>query len=216
MIRNLSVLAVSGLLFLGGAAWAADEHHPAGDSAVPSTTTTGPTPQMPMAGMMTGSDSTAMMSMMNMLMNMMSQDMGEMAMPGMGMIDHIEGRLAFLRAELKITDTQTQAWNEFAQALRNNAKRLSELRAAMVPGDANAKPPTLGRRLEQQENWYAARLDGVRATKVTLEHLYGALSDEQKKTADELMGPHLGLMPMGMASMGMPPMGMMSMPGGSQ
>jgi hypothetical protein len=47
-----------------------------------------------MAGMMSG------MPMMNM-MQMMGGDG-----PGMGMIDHVEGRIAFLCAELKITDAQ--------------------------------------------------------------------------------------------------------------
>ena len=40
-----------------------------------------------------------------------------------------------------------------------------------------------------------------------LDNVYGALSDEQKKTADQLMTAHLGLMPMGGMPMGGMPMG---------
>jgi hypothetical protein len=52
----------------------------------------------------------------------------------MSTIDDIEGRIAFLRAELKITDAQMSAWNTFADALRANAKKLGEVRAAMMSG----------------------------------------------------------------------------------
>src|SRR5690242_5541046 len=31
-----------------------------------------------------------------------------------GMLDRVEGRLAFIKAELKITEPQTAAWNELA------------------------------------------------------------------------------------------------------
>lgn len=44
-------------------------------------------------------------------------------MPMMGMADHVEGRIAFLKAELKITDAQLPQWNTFADALRSNARR---------------------------------------------------------------------------------------------
>jgi hypothetical protein len=43
----------------------------------------------------------------------------------MGMADHIEGRIAFLKAELKITDTQLTQWNEFADVLRANARNTT-------------------------------------------------------------------------------------------
>ena len=32
----------------------------------------------------------------------------------MGMADHVEGRIAFLKVELKITDAQMPQWNAFA------------------------------------------------------------------------------------------------------
>lgn len=46
-------------------------------------------------------------------------------------IDYSEGRIAFLRAELKITDAQAPAWNAFADASGANAKALGELRGSM-------------------------------------------------------------------------------------
>src|SRR6516225_250663 len=73
---------------------------------------------------------------------------------GMSTIDHIEGRIAFLRAELKITDAQMSAWNAFADALRANAKKLGEVRAAMMSRSGSGQQPlTLADRLDLQEQW---------------------------------------------------------------
>ena len=67
---------------------------------------------------------------------------------------------------------------------------------------------TLVERLDAQERWLAARLEGTRSLKTAFTGLYTALSEEQKKTADELLAPHMGL--------GMGPMGMMAMMGRAQ
>ena len=42
----------------------------------------------------------------------------------------------------------------------------------------------------------AARLEGIRAIKPALTILVGTLSGEQKKMADELLAPHMGMMAM--------------------
>lgn len=152
------------------------------------------------------------------MMNMMGQ--GGMGMGGMGMHDmgndRIEGRIAFLRAEMKITEAQTGPWNAFAEAVRTNAKTLGEMRSSMMPMQSEAQSQTFVQRLDQQERWYSARLDGLRALKKAFAPLYEALSAEQKKTADELVPPHVGMHAgMGMGGgMGMP-MGGGMMPMGS-
>lgn len=131
----------------------------------------------------------------------MMQMMGRSGMPGMGMTDHIEGRIAFLRAELKITDAQTKLWDNFAQSLRDNAKKLVAVRAKESEQKGALTPV---RRLDDQEQWYAARLDGIKEIKSALTPFYAALSDQQKETADELLPANIGLMPtrgMGMMSM---------------
>lgn len=121
------------------------------------------------------------------------QSMGMMSpgMMGMGMIERVEGRIAFLRAELKITDAQTNAWNAFADALRANAQKLAAIRSAMAPTSETQQPLT--ERLDAQERWLTARLEGLRSIKTTFTSLFGTFSDGQKKTASELLGPHLGL-----------------------
>ena len=146
------------------------------------------------------------MPMMNM-MGMMRM-MGGGDAPGMGMIDHVEGRIAFLHTELKITDAQTAVWNTFANALRTNARNLGAAHGAMM-GQMSAGQPqvqTLAQRLDAQETWLTARLEGTRTLKAAFTGLYAALSDEQKTTADQLVAPHMGLMTMGqMGAMGQSP-----------
>jgi len=97
--------------------------------------------------------------------------------------DYIEGRIAFLHAELRITDSQMAAWTEFANVLRANAKRIAEADGAKGQQAA----ATTADRLEEQERRLTARLEGVRALKTAYGKLYAVLDDKQKKTADELM-----------------------------
>ena len=101
----------------------------------------------------------AMMNMMNMMETMHAAKMMGPGIGGMATIDRVEGRIAFLRAELKITDAQANTWNAFADALRANAKKLGEVRASMMgkPGEMQQPAPTMADRLDRQE-WLLARL----------------------------------------------------------
>ncbi len=150
-----------------------------------------------MGGMGGGMMGGGMMKMGDKMPMSMMQSMGMMrergAMSGMETIDHVEGRIAFLRAELKITDAQATAWNAFADALRANAKTLGELRGSMTT-QPDPAPQSLVDRLALQEKWLTARLDGTRAIKAALVTLAGTFSDDQKKAAEELLTPHMGMM----------------------
>jgi hypothetical protein len=131
----------------------------------------------------------SMMQSMDMMqrMGMMGSGMG-----GLAMIDRIEGRIAFLRAELKITDAQADAWNGFADALRTNARKLADVRRSMT-SSGNGSTSSLTARLDLQEQWLTARLDGLRSIKSAFVRLNETLSDDQKKTAGELLAPHMGM-----------------------
>ncbi|HEY4403909.1 MAG TPA: Spy/CpxP family protein refolding chaperone [Xanthobacteraceae bacterium] len=186
-----------------------DPHHHAPSAAAPAQ----PAPPaaqpgaggMPMMNMMGGAPMMGMMQMMRM--------MGS----GMGGIDHVEGRIAFLRTELKITETQTGAWNAFADALRSNAKKLGEMRGAMMPGTGPQHAPSMSERLDLQEKLLLARLESTRTMKSAVAGLYGALSDDQKKTADDLLAPHMGMgmrsIMMGQMQPGQAAQGQMMQPG---
>ena len=116
---------------------------------------------------------------------MMGGGGAQMNMSGMGMTEHTAGRIAFLRAELQITDAQSKAWDAFADALH---KIGSQLKAADMPMMTEASAPQLLARLDSQERMLTARLEGVRAMKAAFAPLYDALSAEQRKTADDAAG----------------------------
>ena len=106
---------------------------------------------------------------------------------------HIEGRLAFLKAELNITTEQEALWKDYANAVRDNAKTMSS-RCTSLMGDSGASQRSLPDRLDAQEQFVAARLDALRATNKALKPLYQALSDDQKKVADQLIRSSTGMM----------------------
>jgi len=127
----------------------------------------------------------------------MMRMMGHGMMSMMGMGDHVEGRIAFLKAELKITDAQMSAWSAFADVLRANGRRMTEMRNSMMQGGmmgqggASMSAPD---RLDRMERMMTAALDAVKETKSALTPLYAVLTDEQKKTADGLLIGHMGMM----------------------
>jgi len=109
---------------------------------------------------------------------------------------HIEGRIAFLKAELKITEAQTPAFNALAQAMRTNAEAAS---ATMKKAHEQRGPdkPKLGtiEHLEMRASMAKQMADQSQRMLDATKPLYAQLSDAQKKTADELLnarmrGPH--------------------------
>lgn len=180
-----------------------DEHHPQQDTttapapaAPPSSAPTsqpgmngmGGMPMMKMMGDGAGMDMPRMMQMMNMMHSGMAGCGSAPSTDQAGAFDRIEGRIAFLRAELRITETQAAAWNAFADALRTQARARQQLQGQ----DTQPRPASLLERLDRRERGLAARLEGIRALKGAFAPLFAALSDDQKKTADELLSPYLG------------------------
>lgn len=109
------------------------------------------------------------------------------------MTSHIEGRLAYIKAELKITDAQEALWQAYAAAARDNVKAMGAHCAAMM-SDRHAAALSLPDRLDQHEKMMATQLDALRATTKSLKPLYDALSGDQKKTADQLIWGPMGMM----------------------
>ena len=124
------------------------------------------------------------------MMGMMPMMMGEGGMGGM-MAGHVEGRLAFLKTELKITDAQLPLWNAVADAIRANAKSMSAMMSDAMMGSQTA---TLPDKLALREKMITAHLDALRRFKAAVDPLYAALSDDQKKTADQLLMGPMGMM----------------------
>ena len=99
-----------------------------------------------------------------------------------GMAQHVEDRLASMRTKLKITDEQMPQWNAFADALRGNARRMTEMHE-MMAHDASLSAPE---RLDRMEKMAAGMTEAVQSTKAAFMPLYSVLGAEQKKEADTL------------------------------
>lgn len=170
-----------------------EAHHPDGGAAVaqqqpaqpaaPPAARTGPGM---MGGNMMGQGQAGPAGMMPMMNMMMGAQSG---------VEHIEGRLAFIKAELKITDTQAQQWNAFAEAVRGNAGSMAEMRKSMM--GSQGAPATLPERLAREDKLVAAHLAALKKTEEAVAQLYGVLTDDQKKVADTIVVGPMG-MPMGM------------------
>ena len=107
--------------------------------------------------------------------------------PGMvDMTDRLDGRLAFLRAELRITDAQSAAWTTFADGLRSGRQHLLEARQQLAQPFSKSAD-----RLEQYERHLTARLEALKAARTAFNQLYASLDDAQKRTADELVVPFI-------------------------
>ena len=200
------LVLIGGLLAAATQSFAEDAHHPEGAAGAPSaavpaapdTAASGAMPgQMMGPGMMSEMMSRMMPGMMSGpgMMSMMSMmaSMGQMMAP-----EHIEGRIAFLKTELEITEAQQPLWDAFADALRASARgmagMMADMQGAMMPTQT-AAPVTLPQRIELHERMLAARLDSLRQLGAASQPLYAAFDDTQKRTADTLLmvGP-MGLM----------------------
>lgn len=104
----------------------------------------------------------------------------------------VEGRIAFLKTELKLTAQQQPLFDKLADEMRASAKTMQERHAerqqmSTTPSAPQSALERLERRSEMMKDMTAAQDRYLAA----LRPLYQSLSDEQKKTADELLA-HAG------------------------
>lgn len=133
-----------------------------------------------------GRDMRMMDGMKPMMRSMMSEmmagsGMGPMAGLGGMLATRTEGALAFLKAELKISDSQEHVWSTFADSIRTSMKRFRD--ATSAPGPA--MEGWLGG-LEAREKVLSAQVEAIKAVRTAAAPLYAALTPDQKKKADEL------------------------------
>lgn len=98
---------------------------------------------------------------------------------------HIEGRLAFLKAELKITPQQEKLWSTYAEAVRASAEAMQGMHDQMMSSGSN--PVAMPERMQWHEKMLSARLEALKKLRAVALPLYETLSAEQKQTADNLM-----------------------------
>lgn len=200
MTKILKTAFAAAMLLSASPALAEDAHHPApAETTAPAPGEAAPHPSAPapggaeMPGGMMGGD---MMKMMQEMMGRHAGMMRGMMADGAGMQDgmmgkmmapeHVEGRIAFLRTELKVTDAQQPLWEAVAAGLRENARGSTGM--MQQEQDAQGLPASL----ERREKLLSARLEAVRQLRAAVEPFYASLDEAQKAAADNL------LMPMGM------------------
>jgi hypothetical protein len=94
----------------------------------------------------------------------------------------VEQRITNLHAELRITGAEEAAWNNVAQAMRENAAAMEKLVAAktvQAPQNMTAIDD-----LKSYEKFAQAHADGLKNLISSFQTLYTAFPDDQKKNAD--------------------------------
>jgi len=107
--------------------------------------------------------------------------------PKMGAM--VDGRLAYLKGELGITDAQTRAWDAYAATVHARVELMQGMHETMA---GTMQKGTAVERMDARIAGMEAMLDSLKALKPATEGLYAVLTDEQKKLADELIGADCG------------------------
>lgn len=188
-MKRATILTATAMLamLLAVPAFADDAHHPPGDATAPATAAPvqqvqpqaqpQPQPGMPMGMMnMMGGSSGMMCPMMG------GQGMGDMA-------KHMDGHIAFLKAELKITPAQEADWKAFTDALRTSATNMASMQGMMGGPTAS-----VGQSFEQKERLLTTRLENTKRLHAAWTKLDATLSAEQRQAAQQVLVPHLTMM----------------------
>jgi hypothetical protein len=109
--------------------------------------------------------------------------------PGASSAARLEGRIAFFRTELHITDAQAPAWEAFATTLRAGREHLEAARAALQDSTTGSDPMA---RLISYETHLMARAEAIHKTRLAFSTLQSQLDDAQKRTATSTMLPFIG------------------------
>ncbi len=119
---------------------------------------------------------------------MMQGGMMQGGMMGKGMMHSrpmMEAHLAYIKADLDITDDQTDAWNAYADAVRARHAAMEGVHADMMKAKQSG---TAVDRMDARIKATEAKLESLKAMKPATESLYNVLTDDQKKKADTLLG----------------------------
>ncbi len=103
--------------------------------------------------------------------------------------DDVEARIKSLHKQLHITAAQEAVWNEFAQAMREDAASMKELRSKA----RNDKSMTAVDQLTSYASIVDTHAAGVHKLVPAFQKVYDSMSDEQKKTADAVFREDAGV-----------------------
>ena len=103
----------------------------------------------------------------------------------------VEGRLAYLKTELKITKAQEGAWKKYSDEARKQAESMQAARTAMQ----GAAATNAADRMELHNKLMKSRLEQSEKMAAAFKELYAALTPEQKALADQHPGRGMGFGP---------------------
>jgi hypothetical protein len=116
---------------------------------------------------------------------------------GMGMkhgmmhsVPMMEARLAYIKADLEITEAQMPAWDAYADAVRVRHDAMESVHADMMKAKGNGSAVD---RMDAHIKAMETMVDSLKALKPATDALYAALSEEQKEKADQLLGSGCGM-----------------------
>ncbi len=105
--------------------------------------------------------------------------------PGAGFVDPaaaVEGRIAVLKTELKIGAQQENAWNAYAQTLRDQSQAMQAWRNSRnASGSALERSDDFAKHLRD-------RAQSAEKVNAAFKNLYASLTPEQKAISDRGMG----------------------------
>ena len=99
----------------------------------------------------------------------------------------VDGRIAFLKAELKITPAQETQWQQVAGAMHANANSLDQA-IKMARQDRGSMDAV--QRLALREQFAKVRAENDARLLAAFKPLYASLSPEQQQVANQLVAPH--------------------------
>ena len=96
----------------------------------------------------------------------------------------VQARLAYVKAELEITDAQAPAWTAYSDA---TIAQVDSMRAMHDTMFQTMKSASALERMDARIKAMEAMIEGLRAMKPAAEALYKVLTAEQQKKADVLL-----------------------------
>ncbi|HUO90024.1 MAG TPA: Spy/CpxP family protein refolding chaperone [Rhizomicrobium sp.] len=103
----------------------------------------------------------------------------------------LDSRLGYLKTQLEITNAQLEAWNGYADALKDRLGVMQLARRHMF--DAMRDGGTLAR-MDARITAMEAMLNAMKALRPATAKLYAVLTPDQKANADRLIGAGCGMM----------------------
>ncbi|WP_158745959.1 Spy/CpxP family protein refolding chaperone [Acidisphaera sp. L21] len=94
----------------------------------------------------------------------------------------VERRIKDLHTRLKITATQEKSFDDFANVLRDNDKRMSDMSQQRQQAAGNG---TAVDQMQSYADWTKAHADDVQRMSTAFGTLYNALTPDQKNLADQ-------------------------------